>query len=100
MTTGTEGPHYDVTREALIEALGGHPLTATLNTGARGRFADVILGQMPEATATADMLFEQGQMAGVRTERRRAARLAAEILAMRTGCDAFRTFTDMLRDEL
>ena len=95
--------HWDVTRAALIDALGNHPLGEHLTLEARGKFADRLLDGMPalprDQAAPADMLFEQGQMAGVRAERRRAAQLAAEIGAMCTGCDAFRTFADMLREQ-
>jgi hypothetical protein len=47
---GTDGiVHYDVTRIALIEALGSIPLGEKLLLEARGRVADALLAQMPVA---------------------------------------------------
>ena len=57
--------HYDVTRIALIEALGDMPLGAYLTLEARARFADALLAQMPVAS---DAGF---YMEGVKAERER-----------------------------
>lgn len=86
--------HFDVTRIRLMDALGDVPLTRDLHLEARERMADTLLAQMPALSEAAFY------MEGVKAERERAVQLAAEIGAMCTGCDAFRTFTDMLRDEL
>ena len=64
--------HYDVTRIALIEALGDMPLGAYLTLEARARFADALLAQMPVAS---DAGF---YMEGVKAERERIAELAEE----------------------
>jgi hypothetical protein len=42
--------HYDVTRIALIDAIGNLSLGKHLTLDARGRFADSLLAQMPEAS--------------------------------------------------
>lgn len=95
MSAGTEGVvHYDVTRIGLIDALRYLPLTRHLHLYALARLADSILAVPPAPSATGFY------MEGVKAERQRVAELAAEIGAMCTGCDAFRTFADMLRDEL
>jgi len=65
--------HYDVTRIALIEALGDMPLGAYLTLEARARFADALLAQMPVAPIDPDSYEE-----GVEAERERAALLAEE----------------------
>lgn len=45
--------HFDVTRIALIDALGNLPLGEHLHLEPRGRMADALLAQMPVASPTA-----------------------------------------------
>jgi hypothetical protein len=68
---GTEGiAHFDVTRIALIEALGNLPLGEYLDHAAKARMADALLGQMPPAS---DAAF---YAEGVKAERQRVTELA------------------------
>jgi hypothetical protein len=74
--TAPDAPvHYDVIREALMDALGNHPLGEFLNLEAKERMADRLLAQMPVASEAAFY------MEGVKAEREQIAvslRRAAE----------------------
>jgi hypothetical protein len=71
--------HFDVTRIALIDALGNLPLGEHLHLEPRGRMADALLAQMPAAAplVTEDQAREIMQ-AAVEAEK---PRLLAEIAA-------------------
>ena len=74
MTATEDGiVHYTCTRIQMIDALAALPLGGYLNLEARGRFADCILAQLPEASPDPDSYEE-----GAEAERERAALLAEE----------------------
>jgi hypothetical protein len=115
--TAPDAPlHYDVTREALIEALRNLPLTAYLNLEARGKFADALLGQMPAVSEAGSGLYRavnDAIAAAVAAEREGIARLAEDrgavwIRHVPCGCDdpgctalaaMHEPFADLIREQ-